>query len=73
MKSYLYRKALEQIRSRVQAEREVGIHTSWKKKKPPNRPHTTDRYDMAIAGAALANLRAYVMQICVPYPARPAR
>lgn len=49
------------------------MHTSWKKKKPPNRPHTTDKYDIAMAGAALANLRAYVMQICVPYPARPAR
>lgn len=49
------------------------MHTSWKKKKPPSRPHTTDKYDIAMAGAALANLRAYVMQICVPYPARPAR
>jgi hypothetical protein len=51
---------------------EIQFGISWKTKIPERRDQTTDRYDMAIAGAALQFCRAKVIQICVPYPVRPA-
>jgi len=47
--------------------------TSEKKKYPRMRPHTTVRYDMAVAGEASTNRKAAVNVTCAPYAHAPAK
>ena len=50
----------------------LGDHTSEKKKYPRMSPHTTVRYDMAVAGDASTNRNAAVRVTCAPYAHDPA-